>query len=263
MNRKVIVEVCLDSVESAIAAERGGAHRVELCGNVLEGGVTPSAGMIAAVRRAISIPVHVMIRPRGGDFLYSDHELGIMRRDIEAAKELGADGVVLGILDEDGNIDAHRTSELVQLARPLNVTFHRAIDMTRDPVSALEALIDLRIGRVLTSGGEQTAIEGQEAIARLVRTAAGRIVVMAGSGIHEQNVRQFIEATGVHEIHVGLRTTTDSPMRFRNEKVSMGAVKGREYQRSGVTQEKIEKLVAAVYSDKIAVSERRKTPGSR
>ena len=245
MNRKCVVEVCVDSVESAIAAERGGANRVELCSNLLEGGVTPSAGLIAAVRRAISIPVNVMIRPRGGDFFYSEDEIGIMRQDIQTAKELGANGVVLGMLDTEGNVDARRTSELVQFSRPLTVTFHRAIDMSRDLVVALQTLMELKVDRALTSGGEQTAIEGQRTIARLVEAAAGRIAIMAGSGIREENVRQLIEETGVPEVHVGMSAPVESPMRSRNERVSMGVVKGREYQRFGVTQERVEKLVAA------------------
>ena len=249
LKRKPIVEVCLDSVESAIAAERGGADRAELCSDLLEGGITPSAGLIAAVRRAIGIPLQVMIRPRGGDFCYTDPEFGIMRDDIKTAKELGADGVVLGILDTEGNVDAQRTGELVELARPLTVTFHRAIDMSRDLFAALETLIELKIDRVLTSGGQPTAIEGRRTIARLVRDAGDRLVVMAGSGLREQNVRRFIKETGVREVHVGLSAQVGSPMRLRNEKISMGGVKGREYQRSGVTEERVKSFVAAASPD--------------
>jgi copper homeostasis protein len=152
--------------------------------------------------------------------------------------------VVLGILDLEANVDARRTSELVQLARPLTVTFHRAIDMSRDLFSSLEALMDLNVDRILTSGGEQTAIQGSRTISRLVQLAAERMVVMAGGGIREHNVRQLIDKTGVREVHVGLSTSFVSPMRWRNEKLSMGAVKGREYERSGVTQEGVAKLVA-------------------
>jgi copper homeostasis protein len=256
MTNRPVVEVCVDSVESAIAAERGAADRVELCGNLLEGGVTPSAGLIAAVRQAISIQLQVMIRPRGGDFFYTDDEIGIMRHDIKVAKELGADGLVLGILDTEANVDAKRTGELVELARPLTVTFHRAIDMSRDLFLALQTLIDLKIDRVLTSGGEQTAIEGKQIIARLVRDAAERIAVMPGSGIQEQNVRQLIAETGAREIHVGLSAAFASPMRLRNEKVSMGTVKDREYQRFRVTEERVKRLVAAASSDGAATASR-------
>ena len=245
MKNKPIVEVCVDSVESAVAAERGGAHRVELCADLLEGGVTPSAGLIAGVRRRISIKLHVMVRPRGGDFCYTEDEIAVMRQDIIAAKELGADGLVFGILDAEGDVDATRTRELADVARPRKVTYHRAIDMSRDLLASLETLVDLRIDYILTSGGEQTAMEGKETLGRLVRAADGRIVVIAGSGIQERNVRQLIEETGVREIHVGLNGPVSGPMRYRNEKISMGSVKGREHQRFGVAQERVEKLVAA------------------
>jgi copper homeostasis protein len=168
-----------------------------------------------------------------------------MRQDIKLAKELGANGVVFGILDLGASIDRERSGELVQLASPLAVTFHRAIDMSRDLFVALETLAGLKIERVLTSGGEQTAIEGTRTIARLVQLAGDRIVIMAGSGIREQNVRRFIEETGVCEVHVSLATQVVSPMRSRNEKVSMGSVKGHEYERYGVTEEKVKKFIEA------------------
>ena len=243
MSSRPIIEVCVDSVESARAAQLGGANRVELCSNLLEGGVTPSTGLIVTVRQKISIGLHVMIRPRGGDFFYTADEFAVMRQDIAEAKRLGADGVVFGILDEDGNVDAKATAHLVDLAQPLKVTFHRAIDMSRDPLASLETLKTLGVSHVLTSGREQTAIEGKEAIARLVRVSEGKIAVMAGSGILEQNVRQLIEATGVREIHVSLSGCEPSPIRYRNERVSMGIVKGREYSRFGVLQERVEKLL--------------------
>lgn len=247
MSSKPILEVCVDSIESALAAEGGGAHRLELCSNLLEGGVTPSAGLITAVRRRTSIKLHVMIRPRGGDFFYSPNEIEIMKQDIALAKDLGSDGVVLGVLDADGNVDARKTGQLVGAARPLKVTYHRAIDMSRDLLRSLETLVNLGVDCVLTSGGEQTAMEGKETIRRLVNAANGRIAVMAGSGIREQNVRQLMKETAVTEIHVGLNGAASGPMRYRNEKISMGTVKGREYERFGVSQERIEKLVAAAF----------------
>jgi copper homeostasis protein len=167
MPADVLFEVCLDSAESAIAAEQGGAHRVELCGNLVEGGTTPSAGMIAATRAAISIGLMVMIRPRGGDFHSSKLEREAMRHDVRVAKDLGADGVVFGLLDPNGTIDLKATAELVEIARPLQVTFHRAFDVTRDPTEALETLIDLGVDRVLTSGRECCVLEGLDRIAAL------------------------------------------------------------------------------------------------
>jgi copper homeostasis protein len=245
MKHGLLLEVCVDSVESALAAERGGAKRVELCSGLFEGGVTPSAGMIAAVRSKIAIGLHVMIRPRGGDFCYTVDEFAVMQQDIATAKQLGADGVVFGILDKDGKVDAKRTGVLVDSARPLKVTFHRAIDMSRNPLISLKTLITLGVDRILTSGGEQTALEGTVTIKRLVHAAEDRIVVMAGSGIREQNVRQIIARTGVREIHVSLNACKSSPMRYRNEKLSMGLVTGREYQRSGVFHDRVEKLLQA------------------
>src|ERR1051326_5692576 len=243
---KIQVEVCVDSVASAIASERGGATRVELCSGLIEGGATPSAGLIETTRAAISIPLHVMIRPRGGDFLYDSHEFETMRRDIVLAQQLGANGIVFGILKIDGCVDLARTRELAELARPLGVTFHRAFDMTSDLFRALDDLCTVGIDRVLTSGGEQTALLGQQTIAQLVTKAQGKIAVMAGSGIKPDNARRLMEETGVKEIHVGLRTTLPSPMLHRNPRVSMGTAQGGEYQRSAVLEEDVRRLCAAL-----------------
>jgi len=203
MNNQVLIEVCVDSVASAVAAERGGAGRIEVCSALIEGGVTPSSGLVEAVRERSSIAVHVMIRPRGGDFCYDADEFQIMRWDIDVAKRQGVDGVVFGLLDTDGNVDLVRTRELVALARPLSVTFHRAFDMTADLFRALEDVDAAGADRVLTSGGEQTCVQGSQAIARLVQTAGDRMVVMPGSGIQPGNVRSVLEQTGAKEVHVG------------------------------------------------------------
>ena len=243
---KVQVEVCVDSVASAIAAERGGATRVELCSSLIEGGVTPSAGLIETTRAAITIPMHVMIRPRAGDFFYELHEFEAMRRDIAMAQKLGANGIVFGILNVDGPVDLTRAREVAQLARPLAVTFHRAFDMTSDLFRALEDLCSVGIDRVLTSGAEQTALLGQRAIAELVEKAQGMIAIMAGSGIKPDNARRLLEVTGVREIHVGLRTLIPSPMSHRNPRVSMGSAEGREYQRSVVLEEDVRRLCASI-----------------
>ena len=215
----MLVEACVDSVASAIAAERGGAERLELCDNLVEGGTTPSAGAIAECRKRVSLPLYVMIRPRGGDFLYTDVEYEVMRRDIGQAIQLGADGVVLGLLTPAGAVDAVRTAALVRTARPLDVTFHRAIDVARDPEAALDALIVAGVDRVLTSGQASTALQGASVIKRLVERSGGRIVILAGGGIDERNVRSVVKKTGVQEVHVRGTTRESSGMKYRSRKV--------------------------------------------
>ncbi len=222
MRHDLAFEVCVDSIKSARAAEEGGAQRIELCSDLLEGGLTPSYGMLKAAREALRIRVMAMIRPRGGDFCYSDDEFHAMQHDVEAARALGADGVVLGVLNPDGTIDAARTRALVEAARPLAVTFHRAFDMTRDPFDALETLIALGLDRVLTSGQEPTVWDGVDLIADLVRRAAGRIVVMPGGGITDRNIGRIAAATRVSEIHFGCAVPTEGRMAFRNPRVFMG-----------------------------------------
>jgi copper homeostasis protein len=216
------VEICVDSATSALAAQRGGADRVELCDNLLEGGTTPSAGSIKVARRGLKIGLQVMIRPRGGDFLYSKDELEVMQEDIRMAKELGADGVVFGCLTAQGDIDCVRTEALVRLARPLKVTFHRAFDMCRDAHRGLEELIGLGVERVLTSGQEASCIEGLELIAALQKQAAARIVVLPGGGLTPRNIGKFVAATGVTEVHLSARRTVESAMTYRNSRVFMG-----------------------------------------
>jgi copper homeostasis protein len=243
MRAPVLLEICADSVESAVAAEQGGAHRIELCSNLIEGGVTPSSGLISTVRSRVAIDLYVMIRPRGGDFFYSPEEFEAMEQDVLAAKQLGADGIVFGILREDGNIDTARSRHLREIARPLKTTFHRAFDMSRDLGKSLQDVIETGADRVLTSGGEQKVENGMRRIARLVELANGKISVMAGGGITESNVHRIIEETGVREIHASLRANLPSPMRHRNEKISMGLISGREYQRSTVLPEEVRRLV--------------------
>lgn len=218
------VEICVDSIEGALAAERGGADRIELCDNPMDGGTTPSAGCIKVVRQRVKLGVFVIIRPRGGDFLYTDAEMDVMREDILMAKGLGADGVVIGCLTAAGDVDIVRTRELVDLARPMRVTFHRAFDMSRDPKQALEDIIMLGIERVLTSGQEASCIEGLELIADLQRQADNRIIVMPGGGITPRNVGRIVGATGVSEVHLSARGTVDSRMEYRNTRCFMGGV---------------------------------------
>jgi copper homeostasis protein len=239
---KVVIEIAVDSVASAVAAERGGAARVELCANLLEGGVTPSAGMMAAVHAAISIGLQVMIRPRGGDFSYEPAEIDVMARDIAMAKSLGADGVVLGLLTTNGRVDVEPTRRLIDLARPLEVTFHRAFDMSADLLESLEDVCATGADCLLTSGGEANCLEGMETIAALVQAARGRIAIMAGGGIRSENAARIVAATGVREIHSGLSTTIESSVAYRNPRVSMGKAQGREYQRQQVTEESVRQL---------------------
>ena len=204
----ILVEACVDSVRSALAAEKGGARRVELCDALFDGGTTPSAGMIAACKEAVSIPVFVMIRPRGGGFVYSETERDVMRRDVAVACELGADGVVIGGLMPNGTVDRALVEMLVEAARGLPVTFHRAFDLTPDLEASLESLADAGVQRILTAGGASTAAEGASMLASLVRRAGSRIVVMAGGGVREENARTLVSISGVREVHVRLTRVT-------------------------------------------------------
>ena len=234
------VEICVDSVTGALAAERGGADRVELCANLKEGGTTPSAGCIRHLRRLLKIDLQVIIRPRGGDFLFEPDEMETMKEDIRVAKELGANGVVTGCLTADGDIDRSRTEELTSLARPMNVTFHRAFDMCRDPRAALEKLVDLGVDRILTSGQKASCVEGIELIAELQNLAKGRIVIMPGGGINEANVQQIVERTGVAEVHLSASKTVNSQMRFRNFDCFMGsASRDSEFTWRGTDEEAV------------------------
>lgn len=197
-----LVEACVDSVESARAAARGGAHRLELCDSLADGGTTPSAGMIAAVKASVDIPVFVIVRPRGGGFVYSDAEMDVMHRDVEVAVQMGADGLVVGVLRRDAFLDVERTAALVAAAAGRPVTFHRAFDLARNPREALEAVKATGATRVLTSGGAATAVEGAATIAALVHAAGATLTVVAGGGIREENVAEVVRRGGVTEVHI-------------------------------------------------------------
>lgn len=235
----MVLEICVDSLDSAITAAKGGADRVELCSDLTEGGITPSAGLIQAVRANISIDLYVMIRPRGGDSFYSDSEFELMAADIVEAKRLGADGVVLGLLTADGQIDVPRTEKLVRLASPMQVTFHRAIDMTPDPSKACEDVLATGAHRVLTSGGEQTAVKGAEQIAEMVKIAGEKAGIMAGSGIDAHTVVKVARASGVKEFHASLRKRVMSPVTYRRDGVRMGTQKDAEFFRYQLREEDV------------------------
>jgi copper homeostasis protein len=244
----VLLEICLDSVESAAAAERGGADRVELCAGLPEGGTTPSAGMIAAVRKKIGIGLQVMIRPRGGDFCYSTDEFSIMQRDILIARQLGATGVVFGILNVDGNVDKERTRQLVELSRPMKVTCHRAFDMTKDFGQALEDLVEIGADRILTSGGKKSAVDAMPTLKQLSQQAQSRVSIMACGELSIANVKAVISYTNVREVHAGLGTAVTSSMKFRNQQIAMGSLAESEYQHMVVTESSVRELRAAVDS---------------
>lgn len=245
MNNPVTVEICVDSVASALGAEEGGAHRIELCSNLVEGGTTPSAGLIESVREKVRAALYVLVRPRPGDFCYSQDEIEIMKRDVLLAKKSGADGVVFGILNEHGRVDVNRSRCLADLAKPLGTTFHRAFDLSADLHESLEDVISTGIDRILTSGAEQSAEEGMAVIARLIGLAQERIKIMIGGGIRETNVRRLLAETKAREIHANLATSVPSPMRYRNERISMGAIKGHEYHLAIVQEARVRKLVEA------------------
>ena len=224
-----ILEACVNSAVSAVNAQEGGADRVELCENMPDGGCTPSAGTIRFARQKLKIPIMVMIRPRGSDFLYSEDEFEIMKHDILMAKELGADGVVFGILTREGSIDAERMGILAELSRPMQVTCHRAFDMTADAFKALDCLMKLKIERVLTSGQSDSALLGASMLRDLISHGNKRIIVMPGHGIKEHNLHEVSLHTGASEFHLYLTKQVPSSMNFHRDGVKMGKPDQSEY----------------------------------
>ena len=243
----VLVEACVDAIDAALEAERGGAGRVELCGELLQGGVTPSAGLIGAVRDRIAIPLFALVRPRTGDFLYTDDELDVMRRDIEQMKALGVDGVVLGALTMNGDVDEAIMRSLMALARPMAVTFHRAFDFVRDQDSALDSLLALGVDRVLTSGGAPTALAGAAAIARMVQRAGGQLIVMAGGSITASNVASVVTTSGVREVHVRGAARVESAMTHRRRVSLTRGGPATDYERSVTQADEIRRLVERMH----------------
>ena len=238
----MVLEICVDSVESAIASQAGGAQRVELCSDLNEGGITPSVGLIQAVRKHVDIQVFVMVRPRGGDSFYSAYEYDVMKSDVVRMKELKADGIVVGMLDQDGHVDVQRTRELVQLAHPMQVTFHRAFDMSANLNESLQRVIETGAHRILTSGGQQTISQGAERVIQLIAAAQGRIRIMVSGGIRQENIRKIALRTKATEFHCSLRIRTESPVTFRNLSLKLGSVANDEFARYVVLEENVHGL---------------------
>ncbi len=226
-----ILEICAGSIESAVAARDGGAQRIELCAALEVGGVTPSAGLIAEARKVEGLILNVIIRPRGGDFLYNGYEVACMEEDVRTCKRLGVDGVVIGALTAEGDIDTATCQRLINAADGMSVTFHRAFDMCRNPQKALEELVALGCHRVLTSGQAPTAEAGIEQLEKLVKQADGRIIIMPGCGVNSNNAKNILQATGAKEIHASARKSVGSGMLFRHSGVSMGNPDSDEYAR--------------------------------
>lgn len=241
-----ILEICAGSVESAIAARDGGAQRIELCAALEIGGITPSAGIIAEARRVEGLALNVIIRPRGGDFLYNSYEAESMIHDIQLCKKLGVDGVVIGALTADGDIYTALCRRLIAAADGMSVTFHRAFDMCRDPRQALEELIALGCDRVLTSGQATTAEAGIPLLKELVEQAAGRISIMPGCGVNSGNAARILQETGATEIHASARKSVGSGMRFRHSGVSMGNPDSDEYARKETDAQEVRTIVKSI-----------------
>lgn len=241
-------EICTNSVESCLAAQEGGAHRVELCAGIPEGGTTPSYGEITIAREMLTrTRLHVIIRPRGGDFLYSPIEVRTMLQDIEIAKNLGVDGVVFGCLTPEGDIDLPVMARLMKASQGLSVTFHRAFDVCRNPKKALEEIIKLGCNRILTSGQQPNAELGIPLLQELNEQAAGRITLLAGCGVNESNIAKIAFETNIHEFHFSARESIKSQMEYTNEAVSMGGtVHIKEYERNVTTAQRVKNTIDAL-----------------
>jgi len=243
------LEVCANSFMSALAAQNGGAVRVELCDNMAEGGTTPSYAQIKACKERLNIQVWPIIRPRGGDFLYTDDEFHLMKEDIRICKMLHCDGAVTGILTSSGEIDIDRCRELIALASPMPLAFHRAFDMCENKTSALEQLIHLGFVRVLSSGGSDTALNGAPVLAELVKQAKDRISIMPGAGIQPDNIETLQQLTGARTFHASARVQVESKMQYRNEKAKMGRITD-EYHYEQTSEARVRQLVEKLKTDR-------------
>lgn len=244
--KRNILEVCAGDIESVKAASAGGAQRVELCSALADGGVTPS---IAFIRSAVEVPgvaVHVLIRPRGGDFLYSDDEVKMMVDDIVAARHAGVQGVVIGALTPSGNIDIESCRKMIAAAEGLNVTFHRAFDLCKEPMKALDEIIEMGCNRILTSGQAPTALEGVDLLKRLNEKAAGRLTILAGGGVTPDNAAEILSLSGTNEIHASARHTIRSGMKYRKEGIAMGTPGSDEYSSKVTSPEIVAEIIKAI-----------------
>ncbi|MBC35193.1 MAG: copper homeostasis protein CutC [Bacteroidetes bacterium] len=240
------IEVCANSLRSALIAQECGAHRIELCTSLNEGGLTPSAGLIVQARKNLNIPIHALIRPRGGDFSYTSEEISEMMEDIQFMKEVGIDGIVIGALDKVGNIDFELCRILVEIAGPMDLTFHRAFDMCRDPFTALMRIKNLGFNRILTSGQANKAIDGIDLIKELIENTDDKISIMPGSGINAENIKHFIDA-GAKEIHVSASSILESKMTFRREDINMGGVANYpEFEKRLTDPDKLKAILKAI-----------------
>lgn len=245
---KAVLEVCAGDMDSVYAAAEGGAARVELCSALSEGGVTPSVGFIRSALRIPGLRVHVLIRPRGGDFIYTPEEVDIMVEDIRICREAGAHGVVIGALTPDGDVDIPVCRRLMEAAAGMSVTFHRAFDLCRNADEALEAIIELGCDRLLTSGQAASAIDGIAMLKHLTDRAAGRLTILAGGGVSPENAAEILEKSGTTEIHASARTTIASPMRYRKEDVAMGTPGSDEYSRKVTSPAIVARIVETINS---------------
>jgi len=245
-----LLEICCYSVESAIIAEKSGADRIELCAGIYEGGTTPSMAAIELAKTSVNIPINVIIRPRGADFCYSDIEFECMKKDIEACKNIGVNGIVSGVLQPDGKIDVSRTKELIELAKPLSFTFHRAFDMVENHILALEQLIDLGVDRILTSGGMQTAEDGVVLLKNLVELSKDRIIIMPGSGVSHSNIQSLSDTTKANEFHCSAKSLVNSKMTYLNPNINMGGERSiPEFEYYEADSEKIRKIVSILKAE--------------
>ncbi len=239
----MLTEIVVYNIESALKAQEGGADRIELCDNPGEGGTTPSFGTIESVRQNVNLDVFVMIRPRGGDFLYSNYEFHSMKHDIHQCQKISVDGVVFGILNEDGTIDKKRCKALIDSARPLKVTCHRAFDMTRDPFEAMEDCIEVGFDRILTAGQQPQALAGASLIGELIKKATGRIAIMPGSGVNENTVQEILRKSGASEIHFSATAFRESGMKYKNAQIEgMGSEAGAEFKLRTVDPDRVREM---------------------